>query len=52
LINKGKAKKLALIAVEYKLIRQAFGVLKSGQPFREDLLTTWQLDTEHSERSL
>jgi hypothetical protein len=40
LINKGKAKKLALIAVEYKLITQAFGVLKSGQPFREDLLTT------------
>jgi len=40
LISKGKAKKLALIAVGYKLIRQAFGVLKSGQPFREDLLTT------------
>jgi len=40
LISKGKAKKLALIAVGYKLIKQAFGVLKSGQPFREDLLTT------------
>ncbi|MGC8719950.1 MAG: IS110 family transposase [Thermodesulforhabdaceae bacterium] len=37
LLSKGKAKKQALVAVAYKLIRQAFGVLKSGVPFREDL---------------
>jgi len=37
LLSKGKSKKLALVAVAYKLIRQAFGVLKSGIPFRADL---------------
>lgn len=37
LLSKGKSKKLALVAVAYKLIRKAFGVLKSGIPFRADL---------------
>jgi len=36
LVSKGKAKKLALIAVANKLIRQAFGVLKSGKPYDPD----------------
>lgn len=42
LINKGKSKCLALIAVAYKLLRQAFGVLKRGEPFRDDFLIAVQ----------
>lgn len=33
LVNKGKSKKLALIAVCNKLVKQAFGVAKSKMPF-------------------
>lgn len=33
LVGKGKSKKLALIAVCNKLVRQAFGIAKSGMPF-------------------
>ncbi len=33
LVAKGKPKKVALIAVANKLLRQAFGVLKSGNPY-------------------
>ena len=33
IVNKGKSKKLALIAVSNKLIRQAFGIAKSGIPY-------------------
>ncbi|WP_244403734.1 IS110 family transposase [Flexistipes sinusarabici] len=36
LVAKGKPKKVALIAVANKLIRQAFGVLKSGKPYDPD----------------
>jgi transposase len=32
LVNKGKRKKLALIAVANKLIRQCFAIVKSGRP--------------------
>lgn len=37
LIAKGKAKKVALIAVAAKLLRQAFGVLKANIPFDPEL---------------
>jgi transposase len=37
LVKKGKAKKLAIVAAGHKLIRQAFGVLKSGQLFQANL---------------
>lgn len=33
LVNKGKSKKLALIAVANKLLRQAFAIAKSGLPY-------------------
>ena len=33
LVNKGKSKKLALIAVSNKLLRQAFAIAKSGRPY-------------------
>jgi len=36
LVNKGKSKKLALIAVENKLIKQAFSIAKSGIPYDEN----------------
>jgi transposase len=39
LVSKGKAKKLALVAVAHKLLRQAYGVLKSRRPFDENLCT-------------
>jgi transposase len=39
LINKGKAKKLALVAIAHKLLRQAYGVLKSRRPFDENFCT-------------
>jgi transposase len=35
--QKGMAKKAAIGAVMHKLLRQAFGVLKSGQPFNPNL---------------
>jgi transposase len=39
LVSKGKAKKLALVAVAHKLLRQAYGVLKSRRPFDENFCT-------------
>jgi hypothetical protein len=39
LISKGKAKKLALVAVAHKLLRQVYGVLKSRRPFDENFCT-------------
>jgi len=33
LVNKGKSKKLALIAVSNKILKQAFAVAKSGIPY-------------------
>jgi transposase len=35
IVNKGKSKKLALIAVANKLLRQAFAIAKSGIPYDE-----------------
>ena len=35
LINKGKSKKLALIAVSNKLLKQSFAIAKSGNPYDE-----------------
>ena len=35
IINKGKSKKLALIAVSNKLLKQAFAIAKSGHPYDE-----------------
>jgi hypothetical protein len=35
LVNKGKRKKLALIAVANKLIKQCFAIAKSGRPYDE-----------------
>jgi transposase len=35
LVNKGKSKKLALIAVANKLIKQCFAIVKSGRPYDE-----------------
>jgi transposase len=36
LVAKGKNKKLALIAVCNKLLKQAFAIIKSGVPYRAD----------------
>lgn len=33
IVNKGKSKKLALLAVSNKLLRQAFAIVKSGVPY-------------------
>ena len=33
--NKGKSKKLALIAVSNKLLKQAYVIAKSGRPYDE-----------------
>ena len=35
IVNKGKSKKLALIAVANKLLKQAFAIAKSGNPYDE-----------------
>lgn len=39
LVNKGKSKKLALIAVANKLLRQAFAIAKSGMPYDEEFVS-------------
>jgi len=36
IVNKGKSKKLALIAVSNKLLKQAFAISKSGIPYDKD----------------
>ena len=35
IVNKGKSKKLALIAVSNKLIKQSFAIAKFGNPYDE-----------------
>jgi hypothetical protein len=35
IVNKGKSKKLALIAVSNKLIKPSFAIAKSGNPYDE-----------------
>ncbi|RFN58504.1 IS110 family RNA-guided transposase [Marixanthomonas ophiurae] len=39
LVNKGKSKKLALIAVSNKLLRQAFAIAKSGKPYDDEFVS-------------
>ena len=39
IVNKGKSKKLALIAVCNKLLRQAFAIAKSGHPYDETFVS-------------
>lgn len=39
LVNKGKSKKLALIAVANKLLKQAFAVAKSERPYDENFVS-------------
>lgn len=36
IVNKGKSKKLALIAVSNKLIKQAFAIAQSGIPYEDN----------------
>jgi transposase len=40
IISKGKSKKLALIAVSNKLLKQAFAIAKSGLPYDENFMST------------
>lgn len=39
IVNKGKSKKLALIAVANKLLKQAFAIVKSGLPYDENFVS-------------
>ena len=39
IVNKGKSKKLALIAVANKLLKQAFAIAKSGNPYDENFVS-------------
>ena len=39
IVNKGKSKKLALIAVSNKLIKQSFAIAKSGLPYDENYVS-------------
>jgi len=39
IVGQGKSKKLALIAVVNKLIKQAFAIAKSGLPYRENYMS-------------
>ncbi len=39
IVNKGKSKKLALIAVSNKLLKQAFAIAKSGIPYDETFVS-------------
>ena len=39
IINKGKSKKLALIAVANKLLKQCFAIAKSGIPYDETFVS-------------
>jgi len=39
IVNKGKSKKLALIAVANKLLKQAFAIAKSGRPYDEGFVS-------------
>ena len=39
IVSKGKSKKLALIAVANKLLKQAFSIAKSGRPYDENFVS-------------
>lgn len=39
IVVKGKSKKLALIAVANKLLKQAFAIAKSGRPYDENFVS-------------
>ena len=39
IVDKGKSKKLALIAVCNKLLKQAFAIAKSGLPYDENFVS-------------
>ncbi|MBA5764852.1 transposase, partial [Vibrio sp. 404] len=39
IVAKGKSKKLALIAVANKLLKQAFAIAKSGLPYDENFVS-------------
>ena len=39
IVNKGKSKKLALIAVSNKLLKQSFAIAKSGRPYDETYIS-------------
>ncbi|ADF53625.1 IS110 family transposase [Zunongwangia profunda SM-A87] len=39
IVGKGKSKKLALIAVTNKLLKQAFAIAKSGMPYDEGFIS-------------
>ncbi|SFU65549.1 hypothetical protein SAMN05216480_111137, partial [Pustulibacterium marinum] len=39
LVAKGKSKKLALIAVANKLLKQAFAIAKSARPYDENYIS-------------
>lgn len=39
IIAKGKSKKLALIAVANKLLKQAFAIAKSGRPYDQNFVS-------------
>ena len=39
IVNKGKSKKLALIAISNKLLKQAFAIAKSGNPYDETFVS-------------
>tara|TARA_R100001086_G_scaffold224368_1_gene142339 strand:+ start:88 stop:216 length:129 start_codon:yes stop_codon:yes gene_type:complete len=39
-VNRGKSKKLALIAVANKLLKQSFAIAKSGRPYDETYVST------------
>jgi hypothetical protein len=39
IVNQGKSKKLALLAVCNKLLKQAFAIAKSGLPYNENFVS-------------
>jgi transposase len=39
IVNKGKSKKLALIAVSNKLLKQCFAIAKSGRPYDQEFVS-------------
>lgn len=43
IVNKGKSKKLALIAVANKLLKQAFAIAKSGRPYDENFVSALKI---------
>jgi len=43
LVKKGKNKMFAIVAAANKLLRQVFGVLKSGKPFNENYVRIYNI---------